>query len=1193
MAQSYSNLKDQLDRVRRGWRRTAMLEGISAVVIEGAGLFLLFVLLDYMYVISQPIRVAGLAVLGGMIALLLVRQVLRPLLRVIPDEQIALYIEERQGEMNGAMMSATSLAHEAGGGGRSPIYRFIVDTVLESAIQKAGAIRIARLVNLGRLRKYALAALGVALLFSFSALRYSHFFGNHANRLLMPWESSQDDLQKLRALDQTPPRINFSVTLDPASGRILRGSALNVKAQLSQTAASGVILKFRNKGALEFHSLKMAEIDELNSFTQHLPDINDDLELFVQSGKTERDRSETFVIHAYDPLAVQSYELTLTPPVYTRQAPLIESGNSGALQALTGTKVCIRAMTNIAIKTGELQLDCGATLPLQVFSEKCARAEFMLEKDCSYTLNLTASDDQQLLCGPFSCMALPDEPPEMTVLQPCADIEVHPSAEINFAVKVRDDVGVASTELVFDASNDKDRAIQVPFQLHDDPPAREKTLSLDLPLTDVNPKLTAGDTLFYHFTVRDLKGQETSSDKFMIRIRPFEIAGAFPDGPGHEPPDTAAPALIQYIAEAWQIHLDRKKVTKADYDERCMQLAGKMRLPPFKYMSGRVSLTGLTPERRKIFDEATASVKQGVAQLRNHDAAQGVKDLQHGLALFEKISVGLDTQLHGEGAEALSNAEVDQMRSTLAFIEKSPPPPPSEALRVFDTKWNPTHRRQLRPEDAQKLRAEAEVLRQREQQIIDEATKQAISAMAPRRGSQAEPKAQQNSARQPLPGTPPDAARSNPNSKDEDDKQSAAGSEQAERQQSLQRQQEQLALQARRLSEEAAQKMRGADGKQREALEHLNNSVKAMEEAASQIHQGNLQQAAAQGQKAKAELGQSTDKLRASQFDSLDRAVAAAEELGAQIAAEQRNLRERTAELARAAEARQQKANGARPGGELKLNSQERQKLHGLAGLQAETQAKAEQLSGYMDELAHWAENSQKKDAAEMLKKTARTIKQDNLTAQMASAAVSMSQDELSETASVQQKLEETLGKVTAGLQRASHALAGTNEEKLKRALADARDLLTQAEKLGGAERKQDGGENAGPSDRHSANKDRERPTKDELNNLAGQMFTDTVRLVRRMDEDKLGAAALSAELRNSIRDEKAFHEMCADGKTPKLDNYMKTVAAVSDKLNDSLKDVLKSKRLAAAQREQTPVEYRDMVKNYYEQLSVNDASRN
>src|SRR4051812_9452358 len=92
----YAALGASLARVRWALKRAAAIQGLAIVVIEGVGMLLVLALLDRLYRLPQGLRIAALAESGLALAALAVRHVLRPLLRAIPDEQLALYIEERQ-----------------------------------------------------------------------------------------------------------------------------------------------------------------------------------------------------------------------------------------------------------------------------------------------------------------------------------------------------------------------------------------------------------------------------------------------------------------------------------------------------------------------------------------------------------------------------------------------------------------------------------------------------------------------------------------------------------------------------------------------------------------------------------------------------------------------------------------------------------------------------------------------------------------------------------------------------------------------------------------------------------------------------------------------------------------------------------------------------------------------------------------
>ena len=99
---NYQLLSARFGVVRRAWKRAAALSGLAVVVTEGIGVFTAILFLDWLYqpppVIRLVLWAVGLAGIGYFFA----RHVIKPLLRKIPDEQIALYIEENRAGLEGA-----------------------------------------------------------------------------------------------------------------------------------------------------------------------------------------------------------------------------------------------------------------------------------------------------------------------------------------------------------------------------------------------------------------------------------------------------------------------------------------------------------------------------------------------------------------------------------------------------------------------------------------------------------------------------------------------------------------------------------------------------------------------------------------------------------------------------------------------------------------------------------------------------------------------------------------------------------------------------------------------------------------------------------------------------------------------------------------------------------------------------------
>jgi hypothetical protein len=324
----------------------------------------------------------------------------------------------------------------------------------------------------------------------------------------------------------------------------------------------------------------------------------------------------------------------------------------------------------------------------------------------------------------------------------------------------------------------------------------------------------------------------------------------------------------------------------------------------------------------------------------------------------------------------------------------------------------------------------------------------------------------------------------------------------------------------------------------------------------------------------------------------------------------------------------------------------------------------------------------------------------------MVTGAVNMGLNEIEDAPGAQEKLENVLAKINANLQTASHALAQTQEQKMKRDLADAKELMANAERLAdanavdgkpagakpgqkddagradaegankggddlaqatqknankadgkgaegankggddkaqaaqknadkaegkgadGANKPNDAGANKGgddkaqaaqknndkadgkgadgkadntaadkgqPSDKQNgeggdknqANADgKQQPlTQEQKRQLAAELQRGTVRLAKRLEDDKLDAGAM-AQVKASLEAIKSLQEATAEAKRTKLKDYVGSLRAVSGQLESKLESTLKARRLSAAQREETPAQYREMVKSYYEVLA-------
>ncbi|MCZ7649191.1 MAG: hypothetical protein M5U26_28705 [Planctomycetota bacterium] len=1098
MAQHYSELKQHLDEVRRGWKQTQALQGLAVVLVEGLGLFVVFSLLDYAYVWPQGMRVGALALLGGLLAFLFGRHVIRPLRREIPDRQVALYVEERHKALDGALLSATEFGSK-NPDGASPIYSFIVQEIVREAALQARSFRLGEILDLSRLRKYAIAAALVLVVFGVSALRYQDFFGRQSRRILMPWEMTQEDRIEAGVYVSTEPPIRVElVTPAPGNRRILRGGSVDVKVRFSRAPEGEVALMFRGKGAIEFQRLQMDEVDELNTYALRLTDLNEETELMAKAGTAASDNVR---IEVYDPLRLKGIELTATPPNYTRQKPMTQFGSSGDVTALVGTQVRLRAVGNAPLAGGKLVFDGGKEVelkPLTGEGEDGAVAIFPVEQDAGYTVYVRGADGQEYDLGQtFYVKALADEPPTLEVLAPGSDSSAHPLSEVTFSVRAQDDVGLGEVVLHYQHGDDEAGKVDVPFALANQPEPGGFEYAHVLALSELPKKVAAGDTLFYHLSVKDLKGQLYVSDIYYLKVSPLEVAGAFPASEPHpHPPEPLPLQLIKYIAVAWNIHVEKEKVGDDEHNQRCANLVQAMTYDdgtPRKFHKFKQSK--MPPEKWALVAEAEEYIKQGIDVLKTNKPETSVARWRKAQALLEKVATGLDFLDKATAGGGGMAAQKDPMKEALGFLKMEIPTPDLAGVTVAaDEPPLPDYQRKLPMEEAEKLREKAQELKREQQQILDEAEKLARNekpqderdpgapkpegAQAKPEGGQPKPQGEQQAKEggQPKPqgeqqakegGQPKpqgeqqakgESGERKPNEGARPEKQNdtdMASADREERRRALQDRQARLADQTRKLAEELIRKAPASDETAREVAEHIRNSAKEMDEALRNIGEQNDQRAAARGQKARDELDLAAEKLRLSSFNELDKALAAADDRARKVADDQHKINNATKDVVSEIEKR-----AGKPADDAPLKEREKQKLQGVAKLQVENQKKLEDLEDYLKGLHEWAEKAGKKETAEEIGKAMRTLRQDDVNRQMVTAAVNLGQQYLEDAKETQEKVEKSLNKVGQALRNAGDALATNKEDKLKNALKQANEIAKRADE--GAKGKPLGEKNEG-----------------------------------------------------------------------------------------------------------------------------------
>jgi hypothetical protein len=413
----YVKLAERLRKARRAWKRAAMFSGLALVLLELAGVFTLVILLSLFFGHVSAVRIALLVVTVAAAAFLVARHVALPLLRRIPDEQIALYVEERSKAFDGALVTAAEF------GPRPAITSTqagIVAAVVQEADDLTRRVRPSSVVSLARLRKYAVAAGIVLVAYAGMCLAFPGEIGRRVLGALRLWSappSCQPGPEGLALpAGMTPAEaarlLPIEFRLSRGDAQVQRSADFELEALLSRKPEAPVALSFRPAGTdLPWQSLPMRQIEKLHGYAGVLQAVSENMEFHVSTGPY---KSGTYRITVYDKMEFRGFEVTVHYPDYLQFPDKTETLENGDVSAPVGSTATVRVLSTSPPASGKLLWDDGQEQALSPDPQRTnsAAASFPVEKNRKYLCQVTDVHGQSVKsASPATVYALKDNPP--------------------------------------------------------------------------------------------------------------------------------------------------------------------------------------------------------------------------------------------------------------------------------------------------------------------------------------------------------------------------------------------------------------------------------------------------------------------------------------------------------------------------------------------------------------------------------------------------------------------------------------------------------------------------------------------------------------------------------------------------------------------------------------------------------------
>ena len=497
MAHTDNTVRSLVDRIKRRWRRRALIQGgvVSLLTMLGLGSLLLF--LRLVAGLSGNLLGAGVAVSALALLAVVVQQIIRPAWKRVSDRQIALYIEEQVPELEDRFNSAIEVDELD----LSDEHRGLVDQLIDDAARRAEGISISRVVGRGQVRMLAYAA-GVAGLV---------FIGLGYLALSDLTTAGAPGTPSMLVADAPGP-----MTVAPGDVEIEQGGRQEVTVRLREESGQDVVL-YHRQGEGEWTKTVMERGEDQHVYRHTFADVQEPIQYFAEHGQ---DRSDPYTIALYAFPQVQRIDATYRYPEYTGEPPQTKE-DVGDLRGLKGSTVTVDVSTSGSVEQAELVLNEERRVALTPGGDGTFSGAIALQEPGSYRVELIdGAGKQNKFPESYQIEPVPDETPRIRVTDPKRDVRANAVEEVLVATEVEDDYGLKAAQLTYSVNGSEEQSISLLGQGGERP--RQVDGAHRFFLEELN--LQPGDIISYYVEAEDYAPEASSeaTDMYFIEVIPFD-----------------------------------------------------------------------------------------------------------------------------------------------------------------------------------------------------------------------------------------------------------------------------------------------------------------------------------------------------------------------------------------------------------------------------------------------------------------------------------------------------------------------------------------------------------------------------------------------------------------------------------------------------------------------------------------------
>jgi hypothetical protein len=674
------DLQSVIRAVRRRWRLRVALHG-AAIAVAIALALLIAGALGVERLRYDPAAIIAARVLVALALVIAVAWLLaRPLMRRLPDDQVALYLEEHEPSLEMAVLSAVE--QRAGRVDAAARDSGLASQLEKSARERSRAVEGGTRVERMPIRR-AGVALGVAVLIGAILLGAGpEWLRRGTVVLLTPWRSAE-------------AAMPFSIGVQPGNVTIAKGGDQEIAAQLRGFLTSDVTLAVRRGLEGSWEHIPMDPAADSATFGVRLFDLTEAATYYIEANGV---RSGVFRIDVVALPYVDRIDLEYRFPSYTGRAPeQVEGG--GDIAALRGTTVRLTATPTMPSAEGRIIVDGRDTLPIAPGDSAALAGDLVVREPGTYRIELRAADGRWVTASlDYTIDVLEDDAPTVRVTRPGRDEQVTSIEEVFIEAESNDDYGVRTMELVYTVNGGEPQVVPLVRGGRRTSTTAGHTLFLE------EMSLAPGDLIAYHVRANDGapgRAEPARSDIYFLNVRPFgrdyrqaEAGGGGGGGGGETSPQGLSRQQREIVAATFNVIRDRPQQTAEVFGEAVTTVAlsqGRLReqVATLVRRLGERGAMGMDSTFRQIAialmkaaDEMEAA-ERSLGERKPDDALppeqRALRALQQAEAQYRDVQVAMGGQQQGGGggggaAEDLADLfelETDKLRNQYETVQRS------------------------------------------------------------------------------------------------------------------------------------------------------------------------------------------------------------------------------------------------------------------------------------------------------------------------------------------------------------------------------------------------------------------------------------------------------------------------------------------------------------------------------------------